>query len=303
MKLNLLNLSALALLEIVILSSCVAGASGEQEISSDAGSEFESAKKQVAVNVAKVLEDLPPPSEIPYLLLQAGVDFNPAVINDISAEKIASYQPDESKAALNLGVYATDICYLASYEKSEIALNYIGECQKLAAPVGIADAIDYGIVARFESNMENKDSLSVIVNETMAKSGERLSELDEFNNAALLLAGSWIEGIYISTQIVDTYPVDLPEAAGNLVLAELVKVIIDQKKSLNDLIKVMSNASHSEDVSAMITELEKIKVIYDEELTEVTTQIAENTGRFVLETSTLEKLAAEVKRLRTSIIE
>ena len=76
------------------------------------------------------MEDLPPPSEVPLLLMQAGADFNLNAINDISAEKINAYQQSEAKAALNLGVYATDIGYLTSYEKSEMALDYMGECQK-----------------------------------------------------------------------------------------------------------------------------------------------------------------------------
>lgn len=301
MKLNRLNLTSLALAGIVFLSSCGGGAS--KESASDASSEFDSAKEKIAADVEKVLKDLPPPSEVPYLLLQAGADFNQDVINDIAPEKLESYQTDESVAALNLGVYATDIGYLASYEKAEMALDYMGECQKLAAPVGVADAIDYGMIARFESNMENKDSLSAVINDVMAKSGERLSELEELNSAALLLAGSWIEGIFISTTIVDTYPDDLPEEARTLILEPLVKIVIDQKISLNDLLNVMNDVPESEEVNSMKAELEKIKAIYDGELAEIETQIAENTGGFVLKPSTLDNLAAEVKRIRSTIVE
>ena len=66
----------------------------------------------------------------------------------------------------------------------------------------------------------------------MQKSGERLSELDELNSAALLLAGSWIEGVHISTTIVNTYPDDLPEESRTLILEPLVKIVMDQKVSL-----------------------------------------------------------------------
>ncbi len=304
MKMKLFNHFALTILAgVSIFSACGVGGSKGKAESEDANSEFDNAKEQIAVDVSRVMEDLPPPSEVPYLLLQAGVDFNEQVINDITAEKMESYQSNESRAALNLGIYATDIGYLVSYEKSERALDYMGECQKLAAPVGVVDAIDYGIIVRFETNMERKDSLSAIINEVMAKSGERLSELDELNNAALLLAGSWIEGIYISTQIVDTYPTDLPSEAKNLVLSELMKVIIQQKISLNDLVKVMNDVSGSEEVNTTKADLEKIKSIYENELAEIETKIAENAGSFVLETSILSNLTAEVARIRKSIVE
>ncbi|MEP0985909.1 hypothetical protein [Ekhidna sp.] len=299
MKFNQLKLASFALSAAVLISSC--GGGGSQEKSSDASSEFDAAKEQVAADVSKVLKDLPPPSEVPYLLMNAGAEFDPTIVN--SLDKIESYQSDETKAALNLGVYATDIGYLASYEKSELALDYMGECQKLAAPVGVAEAIDYGMIARFESNMENKDSLTSVINDVMQKSGERLSELEELNSAALLLAGSWIEGVYISTTIVNTYPDDLPEESRTLILEPLVKIVIDQKTSLNDLLQVMNDVPESEAVNNMKVELGKVKAIYDGELAEVEKQISENTGGFVLKPSTLDNLAAEVTRIRTSIVE
>lgn len=300
MKFNQLKLTSLALIAAIVVSSC-GGGSNKEESSSDASSEFEAAKDQVAADVSKVLNDLPPPSEVPYLLMNAGAEFDPNIINSI--DKMESYQTNETKAALNLGVYATDIGYLASYEKSELALDYMGECQKLAAPVGVAEAIDYGMISRFEANMESKDSLATIINEVMQKSGERLSELEELNSAALLLAGSWIEGVYISTSIVNNYPDDLPEESRTLILEPLVKIVMDQKASLADLLQVMRDVPETEAISNMMSELEKVKAIYDGELAEVEKQIAENTGGFVLQPSTLDNLSAEVSRIRASIVE
>ncbi|MEQ9007848.1 MAG: hypothetical protein RLP12_08195, partial [Ekhidna sp.] len=291
---------SLALATAVLVSSC-GGGSSKEESSSDASSEFEAAKEQVAADVSKVLSDLPPPSEVPYMLMNAGADFDQNIINGL--DKMESYQSNEAKAALNLGVYATDIGYLASYGKSELALDYMGECQKLAAPVGVAEAIDYGMISRFEANMENKDSLAVIINEVMQKSGERLGELEELNSAALLLAGSWIEGVYISTSIVNNYPDDLPEESRTLILEPLVKIVMDQKTSLADLLQVMNDVPATDDIKNMIAELEKVKAIYDGELAEVEKQISENTGGFVLKPSTLDNLSAEVNRIRGSIIE
>ena len=299
MKKNQLKLASFALSAAVLISSC--GGGGNKEQSSDASSEFDAAKEQVAKDVSKVLKDLPPPSEVPYLLMSAGAEFDANIIN--SLDNMNAYQNDGTKAALNLGVYATDIGYLASYGKSELALDYMGECQKLAAPVGVAEAIDYGMISRFESNMENKDSLASIINEVMQKSGERLGELDELNSAALLLAGSWIEGVHISTTIVNTYPDDLPEESRTLILEPLVKIVMDQKVSLNDLLQVMNDVPKSDDVNNMISELGKVKAIYDGELAEVEKQISENTGDFVLKPSTLDNLAAEVGRIRGSIVD
>lgn len=298
MKLNLIKTSALAI-AAAFLTAC--GGGGEKAAESDAGAEFESAAAQVAADVKKVIQDLPPPSEVPYLLIAAGADFNADLVN--STDNIESYQTDVAKAALNLGVYAADIAYLSSYEKSEQALDYMGECQKLAAPVGVADAIDYGMVARFEANMENKDSLTSIINEVMEKSGERLAQLDQLNGAALMLAGSWVEGMYISTRIVNEYPDDLPEETVNSVLTPLVQLVLKQKTSLNDLITVINDVPGSDGTNAMLADLQKVKAIYDGELAEVEKSIAENTGDYMLSTSVLDNMASEVQRIRASITE
>jgi hypothetical protein len=299
MKLNL-NKTGVFILSALLLSSC--GGGGEKSSDSEAGAEFESAKAQVAANVQKVLQDLPPPSEVPYLLISAGADFDASLIN--STDKIESYQNDVDKASLNLGVYSADIGYLSSYEKSEEALNIMGECQKLAGAVGISDAIDYGMVARFEKNLENKDSLIIIVNEVMEKSGERLSQLDQLSSAGLLLAGSWLEGMYISTMIVNNYSVEgLSDDDINLILEPLVQVVLNQNKSLNDLLAVMNGVPKTNGVVNTISELEKIKGIYDGELAEVEKSIYENTGDFVLTTSVLNNMATEIGRIRASIVE
>ncbi|MEM6641517.1 MAG: hypothetical protein AAF616_00945 [Bacteroidota bacterium] len=300
MKRNQLKLFALTLATGYFLAAC---SGGSQEKSNTADEEFAAAKQQMAAAVKQVLADIPPPSEVPLLLMQTGADFDQSLINTISGEGMAKYQKSDAKAALNLGVYATDIGYLISYGESESALDYMGECQKLAAPVGVAEAIDYGMIQKFEANLENTDSLASIIDQIMDLSGERLSQLDEMNSAALLLAGSWVEGIYLSTQIVDKYPDDLPEEARTLILEPLVRIVIDQKTSLATLLEAMDQVSDDAEVAQMAVELQKIQAIYEDELADVETSIAENTGDYVLLPSTLNSLAMAVATLRTSIIE
>ncbi len=299
MKLNLLKTGLLAVV-VLVLYAC--GGGGEKKEESSASSEFDSAKKQVEKDVEQVIKDLPPPSEVPYLLISAGAEFNETLVNPI--EKIPDYMNDADKSALNLGVYAADIGYLSYYEKSETALDYMGECQKLASPVGIADAVDYGMVARFESNMENRDSLTAIINEVMDTAGSQFSQLDQLNSAALMLAGSWIEGVFISTSIVSNYKVEgVSQEDINIILEKLILVVLKQKKSLNDLLIVMKDVPSSDAIKSTTADLEKVKGFYDGELAEVEKKIAENTGEYNLSTAVLANITAEVNRIRTSIVE
>lgn len=300
MKPNQIDLISVFVGLSLLISSC--GGGGEKKEAPDsAASEFEAAKEQMASDVKKVLRDLPPPSEVPYLLMATGADYDENIVNEL--ESAVKYQGDKAKAALNLGIYASDIAYMTSYDKSETALEYMNECQKLATPIGVADAIDLGMVARFEKNMENKDSLAIITNDIIETTEARLSELDEMESAALLLAGSWIEGIYLSTSIINNYPENLPDDARTLILEPIVKIVIDQKASLDDLLAVLNDVPDSPNINSIEAELQKVKHLYDGEIAEIEQKIAGNTGDFVLTPVALTNLSQEISRIRGNIVQ
>ena len=53
----------------------------------------------------------------------------------------------------------------------------------------------------------------------------------------LVLAGSFIEGLYLAIEVIETYPKDVLDAdTRNLILEPLVKVVLDQEKPLLDVI-------------------------------------------------------------------
>ena len=201
---------------------------------------------------------------------------------------------------MNLGVYTTDIGYLASYERTQESLNYITACQKLAEDLGVASALDLEMIARFEKNLNNRDSLRVVVDEILSKTGEKLDALDRMHIAGLVLAGTYVEGLYISTSIITNYKGDLDEETKNLILEPLIKIVIDQKPALDDLIVVMNSLSDNEDIAALVGDLERIKAIYDGELADVADQIANNTGDLVLTADVLTNLTNETASLRNS---
>ncbi|MFT5955856.1 MAG: nanoRNase/pAp phosphatase (c-di-AMP/oligoRNAs hydrolase), partial [Cyclobacteriaceae bacterium] len=66
------QLKALSILGVLsmILSSC--GGGGQESASGSESAEFDEAKTQVISNINQVIKDLPPPSEVPYLLMATG---------------------------------------------------------------------------------------------------------------------------------------------------------------------------------------------------------------------------------------
>lgn len=292
--------NALTALALVTLLWACGGGSKESE-NSDAGDEFAAAKSEIASDIDTYIKDLPPPSEVPFLLMATGSDFNTELLNDL--DNFERYTTSSDKAALNLGVYATDIGYLSSYDQTDAVYESVQVCQQLADVIGVSDAIDIDLLTRFEENVGNRDSLAVLIDEVMEVTGSRLQTLDRINLAAVALSGSFIEGLYITMGVIDNNDDDLPAEIRNKLLQPLVEIVIKQKKTLDDLIKVIGEVEQTPALSNMARELAALKAIYDEDLGDIEEKIANNDGSLQLNKELLTRLTTEVRRVRATIIQ
>lgn len=292
--------NALTLLAVVTLMWACGGGSSSSE-QSNASDEFAAAQKEIASDIDAYIKDLPPPSEVPFLLMATGSDFNSDLIN--SLDNSDRYTTSTDKAALNLGVYATDIGYLSSYDQTDAVYEAVQVCQQLAETIGVASAIDIDLLSRFEENVGNRDSLAILIDEVMEVTKDRLQTLDRINLAAVSLSGSFVEGLYITMGVIDSNPDDLPEDLRNRLLQPLVEIVIKQKKTLDDLIKVIGEVEQTAALTTMTAELNKLKTIYEEDLGDIEEKIANNDGTLQLNKELLTRLSAEVKRIRASIVE
>jgi len=290
---NLTRLSTIAF--ITVLFSC---GGGDKQVDESALDAFDQAQSELKEQIEEVLYEIPPPSEIPYLLEATGADFNENLINDES--KVDKYRTTERVASLNLGVYATDMGYLSSYNKTQEAMNYLTTSKALADHLAVTGAFDVELLKRFEDNLGSKDSLSAIINESMTKTDEYLKNDARNKIAAMVLTGSFIEGLYISTELVRTYPHDLPEDTRNLILIPLVRVILDQEKPLGDLIKLMESIDSDGSVSSLIEDLKDLQSSFEK--LNINEQIRENRPDLVLNDETLAEITTKVGEIRNDII-
>ena len=212
------------------LASCGSSSSDKDKNSS----EFKEAEESLKEQIEEVIYNIPSPSEIPYLLQATGAEFNESLVNPRT--KVDQYASRTDKAALNLGVYAADIGYLSSYDKTQEAIDYLNSTKTLADNLGIIGSFDVEILQKFEANISNKDSLTHLLDRTMKKAENYLADDNRNKLSALVVTGSFVEGLYIATGLVKSYPKDLlPDDSRNLVLTPLIRVVLDQKKSVSDL--------------------------------------------------------------------
>jgi len=287
-------------LAVLFLYSC--GDSAKKSAESAKAKAFSDAESKVIDEIDKVVHELPPPSEVPYMLQATGADFNPSFPNKV--ENVSRYEKSMDKAALNLGGYATDIGYLSSNDKTQDALKYMEVCQKLADKIGISSTFDIDMMERFEKNLSNKDSLSNLINVAIMMAEQKLEDTDKLSMVAMILSGSYIEGLYLSVMVIDTYPEDmLTENQRNLVLEPLMRVIIDQEKSLIDIIALLKDIEQDEIIANIIAEFSILRILYDDDVALITDKIGGNDPKFVLKKEMLVDVISEVKRIRADMIE
>lgn len=177
--------------------------------------------------------------------------------------------------------------------------------KKLADKLGILSAIDQSIINRLENNVNNRDSIMEIISETFMNSNSYLKDNNRSQTAAIILAGGWLEGLYISSQLIKS--TKDPK--------ELTSRIIDQRISLGTLINMLEheNKIPNEDITTLLKDLGDIKAIFDlikvsnEGIDPVVSKgdkIAKIQGKTEIsyKDEDIKKLVAKVEEFRNSII-
>jgi hypothetical protein len=246
----------------------------------------------------RVLSGLPPTSEVPALLQLSGADFNPTLVN--ASAKSTGYTTTTDKAALNLGIYASDIGYLSVYDKTQDVITYLKSAEKLANHLGLNNTFGTDMQQRFQKNVNNKDSLVKIVDETMSYVNSFLKEGNRDATAALIVTGSFVEGLYLSTGLIEKYPKDVPADVRNQTLTSLITSITKQEESLDDLIEILQEVKADPQAQAYLTQMQDLKKQF--EALNLDDQIKQNRGDLMINDKTLTGITAKVKQIRGKIV-
>ncbi|MGM0581354.1 MAG: hypothetical protein ACQETL_11780 [Bacteroidota bacterium] len=286
-------LRSIVFVALLAVAACSPQKKEKEESNSEA---FDKAQKEVKEKISGVVKEMPAPSEVPYLLMETGADFDESLLHSLS--HVENYSKN-NEAAVNLGIYATDVAYLSAYEKSQKALNYLTEIRPLADQLALSGSFDPKTVERFEANLSNTDSLAMIVNDAINNADDHLRKTDRPKVAALLLAGSFIEGLYIATALVENYPDELPDEARSLILIPLVDVIIKQEEPLIDLIELLESVDQDDYIKTLIKDLKGLKTQYKK--LDVQKLMDEGRGGELLKDEALDNITNQMGKIRDDV--
>jgi len=206
--------------------------------------------------ITDIIQQVPSPLEISYLLKDAGTQYDFNILN--SPNNYTNYNSNFSKA-LNLGVYGTDLGYANIYEENQDAILYLNSIKTLANELSIGQFFDFGTIARLATNSKNLDSLLLITTQNFNSINTYLQENKRSNLSVLILTGGWLEALHITCQVAEKNP-------GNEKLIEK----IGEQKIILDNIKLMLGFYTSDpsiaDLQKSIAKLEEafseIEIVY-----------------------------------------
>ncbi|HCW09253.1 MAG TPA: hypothetical protein DGG95_18000 [Cytophagales bacterium] len=273
---------------------------GPKKENTDNSDEFKKAEESLEDEIKDLEYNLPSPTEIPYLLQQTGAEFNQSLIND--KKKVDQYMTRNDKGALNLGVYASDIGYLISYDKTQEAIDYVTASKKLANSLGVLGAFDQEILKQFEANISKKDSLTELVDKAVKQTEKYLKGDNRLKPAALMIAGSFVEGLYISTGLIKSYPKTLLKDDDRmLVLTPLIRVILQQRQSVGELVKMLGTVEQTEPVVGLLANLNSLDASY--RALNIEEKIKNNQANEILTDKNLADITKTVEAIRKSIVD
>lgn len=250
------GISSGILLVFVLAASLLAGCKGgkkatEDELKVELSAEDKSAILQDIKKAENIFNTLPSPLESAMLIKSAGARFNEKVLNSVSS--VGNYVTNKSMA-LNLGVYTCDLSFASLYEQTQLLIDYMNSAKKMADGLGILKAIQQEDIDKLEENINNTEVIMDIVSQTFMNSNSYLEDNGQPATAAMVLVGGWIEGLYISTQLVD-----MKDFNNN----KLVAKIIDQKLSIDILLSLLESSKGNPAVDELIVEVSKLKAVFD----------------------------------------
>jgi hypothetical protein len=196
----------------------------------------------------EIIQNIASPIEVAALINSLNIPFSTSYLAD--PEKLSSHTTS-FEMAYCLGVLSADLGYLNMYEKTGTAVNYLTSINRLADALQIGQFFDFATIKRLATTSSDLDSLMFISMNSFNNMDDYLRETERSNLSALMIAGVWMEGLYLATQVA--------EKNGN---EDLKSMIGEQKLILNDLLLVLNNYKNEPVISSYIKDFELIKSAY-----------------------------------------
>lgn len=250
------------------------------------------------MKVGGQLVAVPSPVQTALLIKKLGLPYEKELPLELALlEKLAT----SDQHALALGAYGADLAYVTVHRDGQRALSILQTIQTLSSKLDLSNAFDQGLLDHFKKSLNNEDSLLRFSGSAYRAADQYLKNNDRNLVSSLVLAGGWIESMYLTVSGAGTKP----DAA-------LMSRIGEQRRTLTALVAMFEQGETARGQEKLLAGLKDLLVEFDGVTTTYqfqppTVDAAQKTT-YINSTSTvamaIERFAAiatKVKALRTTI--
>jgi len=196
-----------------------------------------------------IIQSLPSPLEIASVIKGSDVPFNEGLLNKTESQE--NFTTDFEKS-LAMGLYSGNLGYINVYEKSYLAIKYLSAIKNLADDLNIGQFFDFETIKRLSENSDKIDSLIYLSTVNFEKMDQFLRSQKRSNLSVLIVTGTWMESLYLATQVVKTKRNE-----------QLIERIAEQKMILDQVLLIVSAYKSEPFFADLLASLGELKTEFD----------------------------------------
>lgn len=232
------------------LLSCGGGADGSKDPGTKADT-LDTSAQQTTTSLMKVggkIFSIPSPVQTALLIRKLGLPYDKALPMPADAtDKMAS----KLQRSLALGAFGADLAYVTVHKDGQRALSTLQTVQKLSAQLELANAFDQEMLDGFKKSLNNEDSLLRFTGSAFRMADQYLKKNNRDDVSALVLAGGWIEGMYLTLS-----------GTSEKSDASLTNRLGEQRKTLTNLIALLESTDTEKTHGTVVSGLKEVLAAY-----------------------------------------
>lgn len=234
---------SLALLAAIISPAFISCTGSQQK------KEEKAAEETIKKEIEEYAYPLPSTFEVTNMLNAIEASYIVGIANEPT--KVDSYFTEKAKA-VNLGIFTSDLAYATTYNQKPEIQAYFASCEKLVRELDFTSAFDENLPDQIDANLDNKEKLVEIVTNMFQNAYSYLNKQGRTELSYLVLTGSVVEGLYLTTHISEN----------TFQNPKILEAILFQKNTLKDLESMMGKYAGSELLKEAYADIQAINAIY-----------------------------------------
>jgi len=206
--------------------------------------------EELTKEIEEAVYPLPTSVEVIKMLTELEVGYMVGVSN--STDNVTDYVTSKSKA-INLGVYGADLSYATLYNMNQEVINYLDVIRVLANSLNMPQLYSQKLYDDIKTNYDDRDQLVNVLTRAFDGTFSFMNENDQQSQALMVVAGAWVEGMYITTHISESV----------FHVEGIVGVLLEQKKSFELFINLALQHANDPAVKEMLDMFEPMKTVYE----------------------------------------